>query len=249
MYSESGKRLNEERKWPRMKSTEELTYEQFMSKVSNPLTGEFYNQKDSEGDRIPQKEGISNCNYFVETIIRVKTLSNEEYLYSMGKIRGFDAAGLPVEYFLSKPEVWTRTEFHRERIYDNNTKSFFETTRGPKSSYEEYLLPFTPENVQILYEKRDKSKTGRISFYVKDEARGIDVAVKWSSIEESLRLLKEKEFSYLFNGQYIPEPVREQARLEAESRNKQGLNVTIPKIEETTTTTTTHDNKDIKAYS
>jgi hypothetical protein len=212
-----------------------------MASVTNVLTGEFWSQKDMDGNRIPERDGGPNCRYYVETIIRVRTALGEEYLYSMGTIKGYDASGLPVELFLSKPEVWTRTTFHRERIYDPNTKSFVETTTGPSGTFEEYDLPFSAEGIQQLYDKRDKLNRNAkpVSFIVKDEQKGMDVSVRWSSQEESLKLFKEKPFSYLFNGHYIPEPVRAQLRSEAESLNKQGLTVTIPKIEDTTKTTTT----------
>jgi hypothetical protein len=250
LYSSSGKPVNEKRTWPKFKSTEEIVYERFMVNVSNVLTGEFWGQKDMEGNRIPERDGGANCCYHPETIIRVRTALGEEYLYSMGTIKGYDASGLPVELFLSKPEVWTRTTFHRERIYDPQTKAFFETVKGPSGTFEEYDLPFSAEAVQELYDKRDKSnRTAKpVSFIVKDEQMGMDVSVRWSSISETLNLFKEKSFTFLFNGEYIPAPVRADLRAQSDVLMKQGEYRPIPKIEETTTTTSTNT-EDINAYS
>jgi hypothetical protein len=77
---------------------------------------------------------------------------------------------------------------------------------------------------------------------------GMDVSVRWSSISETLNLFKEKSFTFLFNGEYIPAPVRADLRAQSDVLMKQGEYRPIPKIEETTTTTSTNT-EDINAYS
>jgi len=55
--------------------------------------------------------------------------------------------------------LWINRQPHNLRKdYDPNTKSFFEMTIGPTSSYDEYYLSFSPEASQKLFDKKDKSK-------------------------------------------------------------------------------------------
>lgn len=220
LYSESGRRLKgEEQKWPRLKETEEYIYEKFMSRVCDPVKKQFYPQKDSEGRVIKPKDGGPNCRYYVQSIFRLRiTGTHEEYLFSSGIIRGYDVAGSEVHEYISKPEAYLHTDFDIERIYDNDTKTFYENCNGVKNSYEEYTLPFSEENVEMLYEKRDKSRQAKpINFYVRDEQLGMDIAVRWSSVQDSLKLFKEKEFDFLFNGNYIPTAIKEEMRMRTDA--------------------------------
>ena len=214
LYSENGKRLKgKQQSWPRLKETDERIYEMFMARVSNPVTNTFYPQKDSDGRIIKPKDNCPNCRYYVQSIFRIRTTSGEEFLYSTGLIRGYDVAGSEVHEHISKPESYIHTVFDMERIYDNDTKTFYENCHGPIESYEEYSLPFSPENVDLLYEKRDKSRNAKpVNFYVKDEQSGMDVSVRWSLVQDTVKLFKEKDFVFLFNGQYIPTAIKEEMR-------------------------------------
>ena len=217
LYSESGRRLrNQTRTWPRMKETTEVVWEKFLTTVSDVSSGTFWPPRDSQGNIIPKNDGRPNCDYYVHTIIRFRTISGEEFLYSQGYVIGYDAAGSEVREFISKPEAFQMTIFDMQRVYDQETKTFYETCKGPREVYDEYELLFRPENVQMLYEKRDKSrKAQQFQFIVKDEQSGMDVSVRWSSVEDSLKLFKEKDFKYLFEGNYIPQAIKEEMRARA----------------------------------
>ena len=209
---------NQTRTYPRYKTTDELIYEDFYSKVCDVSTGTFWARKDSHGNIIPKKDGRPNCDYYVSTIIRLRTMSGDEFLYSQGNIIGYDAAGQECRLFISKPEAYLMTLFDMHRVYDNETKIFYETCRDPMETYDEYELPFSPKNVQLLYEKRNRSRNAKpIQFIVKDEQTGMDVVVRWSSVEDTLKLFKEKDFLYLYNGNYIPQPVKEEMRIRAQA--------------------------------
>lgn len=182
-----------------------------MASVSNPVTGEFHSERDSDGTPIPQKDGGPNCRYVVKTIVRFKTITGQEFLYSLGELRGFNALGEPVVRAIRQPEVYTRTKFATERRYDNQTRNLYETVKGVRGNETVYEMPFSPENVQSIFDKVDQHATTNkipVEFIVKDEATGTAISVNWSSIKDTLNLFKNKSFAYLFNGDYIPAPVK-----------------------------------------
>jgi len=98
--------------------------------------------------------------------------------------------------------------------------TFDTVCQGPSGTEEVYELPFSPENVDKLYEMTDKDN---VQFVIKDEKTQEATQVLWSSIEDTLKLFKEKSFDYLKMGDYIPAPVKAEMRAKAE---QQGL---IPK--------------------
>ena len=91
-----------------------------------------------------------------------------------------------------------------------------------------YELPFSPENVDRLYygngagvngNRLVSSRYNNVSrlpnLYVKDERTRDTIAVQWSDPKTTLDLFKHKDFYYLFNGDYVPAPVREEIREKA----------------------------------
>jgi hypothetical protein len=40
----------------------------------------------------------------------------------------------------------------------------------------------------------------------------MDVSVRWSLVQDTVKLFKEKDFVFLFNGQYIPTAIKEEMR-------------------------------------
>ena len=219
LYSESGIRLKKETKtWPRLKTTEERIWEKFMTTVCDVSTGTFWPQRDAQGNIIAKKDGRPNCDYYVHTIIRYRTVSGEEFLFSQGNVIGYDAAGQEIREFISKPEAFQMTIFDIQKVYDQETKTFYETCKGVRETYDEYELKYTPENIQLLYEKRDKSRKAQpFNFIVRDEQLGMDVTVRWSSVQDTLKLFKEKEFDFLFNGNYIPTAIKEEMRIRTDA--------------------------------
>jgi hypothetical protein len=127
------------------------------------------------------------------------------------------------------------------------------------------MLPFSAEVVDELFAKTLRKNTPPIywirnnrtrnpskpcNFVVKDEQTGVAVNVEWSSVEKTLELFKTKSFQYLFNGLYIPEPVKAETRAMSEGITGE-KKMTSPKIQDNTTiatTTTNNNNSDYSAY-
>jgi hypothetical protein len=196
--------------WPRQKPTAQAAYENWLSRVVNEDIGEFYPERDQDG--IPVKDS-TGAKYIVTVITRVRDQTGKkEYLSTKGKLIGFDSSGLKVEMHISKPEVWTKTEFAYERNYDQKTGSFTVSTIGPSKSYEVYDLPFNEENVKKLFEKVEDEN---VSFVLKDMKTGDARSVNWSSVKDSLDLFCNKSFDYLWKADYMPAPVKQELRQEA----------------------------------
>lgn len=212
--------------WPHVKSVAQIVYEEFMSKITNPTTGEFYSQRDRDGNQIKQKDG-KNARYVIKTIVRLRRKDGSEKLYSMGQLQGFTSLGVPITRPCREPEVWTRTIFNYDRKFDPKTQTVVEVCKGPSGNETVYELPFNSENLDKLYSQADPQE---VSFVVKDERTGMAVNVGWSSPEETYKLFKTKDFKYLFNADYIPEPVKAEIRAKAEALNP-GSSNQIPNIQ------------------
>jgi len=213
--------------WPYIKPISQLSYEAWCSKVVDPVTGEFYPELNDKGHPVAQKDKGPNARHIIHTIVRYRTIDGEEYLYTLGHLVGFSSLGIRQTCTAYKPEIYQKTIFGHKRKFDQKEQRLITQTDGPLSSITEYLVPFTPENVDAIYSKVNRSKnhnfkvgnhhTRPCNFIVKDEQTDRAVAVEWSDIETTLNLFKNKDFAYLFNGSYIPAPVkaeqREQARI------------------------------------
>ena len=201
--------------WPRLKPMEQIVYENWLDTVVNPQTGDWYPQRDKEGNPVKNTGG----KYLVSVITRVKD-GKEEFLLSKGFLKGFDASGEEVKKWVAWPEKWTKTNFTWKKTINEKTMTFDTECQGPSGTEDVYELPFTPQNVDKLYEMTDKDN---VQFVIKDEKTQEATQVLWSSIEDTLKLFKEKSFDYLKMGDYIPAPVKAEMRAKAE---QQGL---IPK--------------------
>jgi hypothetical protein len=148
----------------------------------------------------------------VTVITRVRDSKNKkEYLYTKGRLEGFNAGGEPVRIPIYRPEVWTRQDFDYKRTYIEKKGSFVIETLGPATSDEVYDIPFTAENVQALYDKAE----GEVQFVLKDMQTGDAKSVNWSSVKDSRDLFCNKSFDYLWKADYIPAPVKAEYRQEA----------------------------------
>lgn len=164
--------------WPRDKPQEQIKYEMWLQKVTDPDTGKFYEQGDRNGNTIKN----TGPKHLVIQIVRIRTSDGKEYLYSNGKLTGFDALGEVVTVNCSNPETWNRTGFLYNKQYDQKTMSMKKTIAGPNSNETVYEMPFNEKNLSILYEKRitpeDLKLIGQkriisLSFCVKDERDGV----------------------------------------------------------------------------
>jgi hypothetical protein len=81
-------------------------------KVTDPDTGKFYEQRDRNGNTIKN----TGPKHLVIQIVRIRTSDGKEFLYSNGKLTGFDVLGEVATVNCSNPETWNRTGF----LYNNN---------------------------------------------------------------------------------------------------------------------------------
>lgn len=112
----------------------------------------------------------------------------------------------------SNIESWNRQTFAYERSYNEKSGTYTTQTIGPSKSEEVYELDFTPENVEKLYEKVEDEN---VMFVLKELKTQEAKEVKWSSVKDSLDLFCDKNWDFLWKAEYIPLPVRIEARQEA----------------------------------
>jgi hypothetical protein len=217
--------------FPRVKPVDQKGYEIFYSKIIDPQTGKPYEQRDSSGSIIKQTDGLPPARYIPHTIVRLRSIDSKEYLYTLGHLHGFNSFGDHVIYYVHKPEVYTKTFFDRQRRYDQKEQRVIEVVTSPNGSQEVYTLEFTPENLDSLYANTVKKNTPQIyktrnrgtatlgkpvNLVVKDEQSGTAINVEWSSMEKSYELFRNKSFSYLFNAEFIPLPLKAELRARSE---------------------------------
>jgi hypothetical protein len=259
--SETGEsRIVKRPSWPRIKPVDQIGYEKlFYSKIVDPTTGTFYPERDIAGNTIVQPDGGPNARYIVHNIIRLKSFSGQEYLYTTGTAVGFNSLGSPVYYPMSKPEMYKKTYWNKERNYNQETGRIEEKIDSPSSQQEVYILPFSAEAVDELFRnhtiKKDTPAVYRgrgnninkrtadtpCNFIVRDERTNVSINVWWSSLERTLELFKTKSFEYLFNGDYIPDPVKAQLRSRSEGITGEKIQDS-PKIQDNNNNATTNVN-------
>jgi hypothetical protein len=80
-----------------------------------------------------------------------------------------------------------------------------------------------------------------VNFVVKDERTRVAINIEWSSLEKTLELFKTKSFEYLFNANYVSEPVKQEMRANIESTT------TGQKVQPSPTVTTEDNNNSTAA--
>ena len=207
--------------FPRLKPVDQIHYEKIYSSMVEPTTGEFYPEKNIKGEPIEPSDNGPRARVIVSQIVRLKSISGEEYLYTLGNIYGFNSLGVLVSYPYSRKECFTKTFFKKSRFFDSKSGHMVERVEGPNGQKEEYLLKFSPGAVDDLFAqtiKRDTPYTYRrnrnitennpVTFIVKEESSGIAVQVQYSDLKTTLDLFKNKPFYYLFRSEYIPAQVK-----------------------------------------
>ena len=150
--------------WPHDKPIAQIVYENWLEKVVNPDTKEFYPALNKAGNPIKG----TGPKHIVQQIIRFRRKDGSEFLYSQGEVNGYDAFGNVAQCTLHKPEMWKRTLFTHERIYDQRTNTTKVQTTGTSSQEDVYELPFNEKNLKALLDLRVSDT--EISFAVKEEA-------------------------------------------------------------------------------
>jgi small nuclear ribonucleoprotein (snRNP)-like protein len=193
--------------WPHDKPTAQIVYEEeWLSKVVNPETNEWYPARNKDGNAIRNTGG----KHIVRQIIRIRRKDGSEFLYSLGTLYAFDAFGNVVDCDCAKPEVWTRTLFNHERVYDQRTNTTKIQTSGTLGTEDVYEMPFNEKNLKELVSLRGNDSD--IQFTIKDEANGKATEVRKDvNISKTLELFL-KPFHYLANAEYITPQQRAQLR-------------------------------------
>jgi hypothetical protein len=136
--------------WPRLKSTVEISYESFLEETINPKTGEFYPEKDNDGRAI-KGTGVT---YYIANIYRIRRADGSEFLYTKGRVDAYNSLGDPVSRSISKPEIWSKTNFSYKMKFNDKTNQMEKVLQGPSGSEEVYALPFNKENLKSLSDRR-----------------------------------------------------------------------------------------------
>ena len=100
--------------WPRDKPIEQTIWESWLQKVTDPDTGKFYEQRDKNGNTIKG----TGPKYLVKTIVRIRTNDEKEYLYSKGRVTGFDVIGDVVDQKCNEPETWSKVGFAYDKQFN-----------------------------------------------------------------------------------------------------------------------------------
>lgn len=242
--------------WPRIKPIKQSVYEAFFSRICDPATREFYPERDLAGNIIEPSDGGPRARYIIHNICRIRSYSGQEYLFSSGILAGFSSLGSPVYHPISRPETYTKTHWHKERDYNKTTGRVEEIIKSPSHQQEVYLLPFSAEAVEELFSQTIKPDTPSVyiqnnkltvekpcNFVVRDERSSINISVEWSNISKTKELFSLKSFSYLYNSEYIPEPLKMEMRARSEGLTGEKINDSAPsKIADNTSTSSTKNN-------
>ena len=194
--------------WPRVKPVEQSSWESWLQKVTDADTGKFYEQRDKNGNTIKG----TGPKYLVKTIVRIRTNDEKEYIYSKGRVTGFDVIGDVVDQKCNEPETWAKVGFAYDKQFNQNTMSMTHTIVGPNSRVTIYDMPFNEKNLKTLFEKRIDDN---ISFVVKDSRMAHDVRDATGIASKTLELMMTKPFDYLYNSDYISTAQKAELRQQA----------------------------------
>jgi hypothetical protein len=194
--------------WPRDKPIEQTTWESWLQKVTDPDIGKFCEQRDKNGNTIKG----TGPKYLVKTIVRIRTNDGSEFLYSKGRVTGFDVIGDVVSQKCNEPETWTKVGFAYDKKFNQNTMSMKQTLVGPNSRETVYDMSFDEKNLKTLFDKRIDDN---ISFVVKDSRMARDVRDATGIASKTLELMMTKPFDYLYNSDYISAVQKAELRQQA----------------------------------
>ena len=213
-------------KFPYIKEPLEIAYERFISEVVNPKNSKYHPKTNEDNHPITMPNNDPNCKRIVLRIVRHRLVDGREVLTSFSQIIGHDVHGNKKVFTCDSPEKYTKPLFNITKEYSPKQKQIVAYSNGPEGSEEVFDMPFTAENVDKLYSetydgknptfKPNSRANQRVLLYIKDHQQngGLVKEVFWSSIEESLRVFKEKDFNHLWNQLYLPQAIREQMAMD-----------------------------------
>jgi hypothetical protein len=142
----------------------------------------------------------------------IRTNDGSEYLYTKGRVTGFDVIGDVVSEKCNEPETWAKVGFAYDKKFNQSTMSMKQTLVGPNSRVIVYEMPFNEKNLKTLFEKRIDDN---ISFVVKDSRMARDVRDATGIASKTLDLMMTKPFDYLYNSDYISATQKAELRQQA----------------------------------
>jgi hypothetical protein len=170
--------------FPYPKPQEQIGFELWLSKVTNPSTGTYYQLSDlpaenrrntplltSESQK-QEKDG-NPVNYPIKHVlqmVRVQAADEKEYLSSFQEWFAIDKLGNELNEGIRAPETWDNYTFTRSYIpKDKNNPDGPKEPKvtGIKSIVHEFTMPFTTENADRLYEMRRTKAPGSVSLSIK----------------------------------------------------------------------------------
>ena len=145
--------------FPKVKSPDQLHYERWFSSIVEPKSRTFYPERDLQGNIIEPSEGGPRARVIVSQIIRLKSVTGQEYLYTLGTIYGFNSLGVLVSYPYYKKEIFTKTYFKKDRYFDSKSGHMVGKIESPNGQQDQYLLEFSPSAVDELFSHTIKADT------------------------------------------------------------------------------------------
>lgn len=175
-------------------SVAERAYNNWKKQVINPGTNEYYTVKDSQG--VEKK-----ARHTVNEIVRIKTTENDEFLFTLGTLTGYDHDGNSVTVNCSQPEMYEETIFHHRSI-PGRDNHMVQITDSIQEIVKHYDLPFNEKNVDMLLAKQRPS--------------GCQLSVRNARNDtgktcEDVEVFKQKSFNYILNDERLTSAERENA--------------------------------------
>lgn len=198
--------------WPRAKLPDEISYDNFLAEVIDPSTGDYY----------LTEEGIPSGKYVVDMIIRQKQIDGSEVLVSQGDIVALDYFKDRKVFRADKPEMHIKTIFDHQKKLDPKNR-IVRITKGPIGREEVYEMPFTPENLDLLWSKK---RDGNIQLIVKSQLNGEPHAVerkgliRANDVEGAYNMFKTASFEYLYNFEYQKDIPKTEIRITEDNKDK-----------------------------
>ena len=206
--------------YPRIKPIEQLGWEKFYTKIIDPVTGKPYEELDNKGRETIQSDGLGPIRHYVRTIIRYRAFDDREYLLTLGTVYGFNSFGKVIDYYVHRPESFTKTSFDSRRKYNEKDQTFSEVTTGIIGSKEIYTLPFNEDNLDSLISNNTVNKNtpsayiekmtliGQIEIsnpcnFVVKSYNGESRAVEGKTFQERLQRFRDLSFDELFEFKYL----------------------------------------------
>jgi hypothetical protein len=197
--------------YPRAKSVLQWVYEQWQKDVYDEEKEEYYQARDQKGNQI---KGTAP-KYLIKSIFRLRK-NGKEYLFSLGKLVGYDSLGNVKIRSCPTPEKWTRTLFGHEQRFDNQAKKMITDVTGLIGQETVYELPFNADNLKKLLDQREDDS---VNLCLREEGSSISRDISNAGdYETKVKLYKTKDFDFLCNGNYLTPQQKEEMRKEAEGR-------------------------------